>query len=565
MRSDQENAIEELVREVKKKTAVEIVHKESPVGESQSNGMVERAVEEVQKQTRIMKSGLEEILGMKLKRDHLISTWLVMHAANTSNRFRVGLDGRMAYQRVTGKGFERPVVEFGEVVWALRPKSRGISKWDYRWYEGVWVGVVNKSGEHIVLTEEGATRTPHVRGRPEGEYRWNIGALNRARGLPWEPVPGKNSVQIPVRIDIPDGEGEPKEDEFGNRVVERRRPMTRREDVEKLGPTPGCPACHNQMLNKPLVGVSHTEECMNKHGNRMARDKDPRSERAFENLMQEDEEVMRRKNVYRQATEDRELHNKRRAEDLRGGTREEQPGSASSTPYVPGEGAARRETSADRPEVGTGQGGQERARELDEDEPRVAKTVRRGELEQGDEPVAMEDDNEEGDIADAICRVAGGAFPKDGRRRRWDEEVRKVEEAISIDKEAGILNPIMSQTTPCENAQHRILEATPGMMIYLTGSKEQEGGWDLSKDDHYCEAKRKVTNREGILLIDSARHIAKGEKLVKDDLAKDEIDGGRWRELARIQEQNGMYHAMVVPTKSRMSGTQRFKRLIEGT
>ncbi len=41
----------------RKQTVVEVVHKESPVGEAQSNGMVERGVQEVQKQIRIMRSG----------------------------------------------------------------------------------------------------------------------------------------------------------------------------------------------------------------------------------------------------------------------------------------------------------------------------------------------------------------------------------------------------------------------------------------------------------------------------------------------------------------------------
>ncbi len=92
------------------------------------------------------------------------------------------------------------MAEFGEIVWALKPKSKGINKWEYRWCEGVWFGVVNRSGENIVLTVEGATRTPHIRRKPEGEDRWNARVLDKARGLPWEPIPGKNSVQIPFRV-----------------------------------------------------------------------------------------------------------------------------------------------------------------------------------------------------------------------------------------------------------------------------------------------------------------------------------------------------------------------------
>ncbi len=136
---------------------------------------------------------------MKLERDHSISTWLSIHPASTINRFRVGLDGKTAHQHVTGKKFERPVVELGEVVWALRPKSRGINKLDYIWYEGVWVGVVNKSGENIVLTEEGATRTPHVRRMPEGEDRCNIrGTKQGYGGYPGSRYQGRARSRYPL-------------------------------------------------------------------------------------------------------------------------------------------------------------------------------------------------------------------------------------------------------------------------------------------------------------------------------------------------------------------------------
>ncbi len=140
-----------------------------------------------------------------------------------------------------------------------------------------------------------------------------------------------------------------------------------------------------------------------------------------------------------------------------------------------------------------------------------------------------------------------------------------MEEASCVDKEAGILDPGMSHRTSREHAKHWVLEAAPGMIIDRTGTREQEGGVDLSKDDHDCEANRKVTSRQGIPLIGSARHVAKGENLARGDMAKDEMHCDRWRELTIMQEQDGMYHTMVVPTKSRMSGTQRFKRRIEGS
>ncbi len=84
--------------------------------------------------------------------------------------------------------------------------------------------------------------------------------------------------------------------------------MIRREDVELMGPAAGCPTCRKQMMKEPLAGVPRTEECRRRHERVMARDKDHRYERAFENLMHEDEETVRRKNVNRHAVEERELN-----------------------------------------------------------------------------------------------------------------------------------------------------------------------------------------------------------------------------------------------------------------
>ncbi len=66
---------------------------------------------------------------------------------------------------------------------------------------------------------------------------------------------------------------------------------------------------------------------------------------------------MRITNTKRQANEDREEKKKRRMEghsERANGRNVREPGSASLGPHVPGEGAAREGSLADRPEVGTG-------------------------------------------------------------------------------------------------------------------------------------------------------------------------------------------------------------------
>ena len=64
IKSDQEPAVKELVNAVKRERAEKIelesfTEEESPVGESSSNGMVERAIQDVQGQMRTMKLATE--------------------------------------------------------------------------------------------------------------------------------------------------------------------------------------------------------------------------------------------------------------------------------------------------------------------------------------------------------------------------------------------------------------------------------------------------------------------------------------------------------------------------
>ena len=93
-----------------------IVLESSPVGESQSNGGAECAIQLVQGQFRIMKDSLEALIGTLIAEDSPIVPWIVIHAARTLNRFAVGTDGRTAYQRWKGKEFKRSIAEFGESV-----------------------------------------------------------------------------------------------------------------------------------------------------------------------------------------------------------------------------------------------------------------------------------------------------------------------------------------------------------------------------------------------------------------------------------------------------------------
>ena len=125
LKSDQEAAILELKEDLKRVREEEITMDESPTQDSPSNGFIERAVQEVQGQLRTTNSALEARLKQMVTSSHPGLPWLVMHAANTLNRYAIGQDGRTAYHRLKGKRFNREVVEFGEEVWYMHPGITG--------------------------------------------------------------------------------------------------------------------------------------------------------------------------------------------------------------------------------------------------------------------------------------------------------------------------------------------------------------------------------------------------------------------------------------------------------
>ena len=109
IKSDQEPALRDLLRVVKaeRPEAIELQPEESPVGESQSNGEIERAIHTIQCQVRTLKLGLESRCQCKIMEDHPIWPWAVMYSAMLINICLVGEDGRTPYERRKGRSLRR--------------------------------------------------------------------------------------------------------------------------------------------------------------------------------------------------------------------------------------------------------------------------------------------------------------------------------------------------------------------------------------------------------------------------------------------------------------------------
>jgi len=129
IKTDQEPAMGAMVGELGRRRAAEgggaFVVEQSPVGESQSNGVVERGIQAVAGQTRVLLDALETRWGVQIPTNHPIIPWIVEYSALTLNRFEVGHDGRTAFERCNGKRAKMMGIELGEAVFWRRKKEGG--------------------------------------------------------------------------------------------------------------------------------------------------------------------------------------------------------------------------------------------------------------------------------------------------------------------------------------------------------------------------------------------------------------------------------------------------------
>ena len=180
LKCDGEPALTSMQHEVVKRRQFDTILENSPVGDSQSNGIAERAVQSVAQQIRVMRHSLQQKMGAVLPGPHPVTCWLVEHASDLLNKYQLGEDGRTAYQRLRGKVWSRDVVEFGEKVhdrMNLKNLPRE-QKLEPRWEEGFFLGV--KLAHRRMLD-----RDPHWRSKSQRHpSRWGSPAMGRS-GATW--------------------------------------------------------------------------------------------------------------------------------------------------------------------------------------------------------------------------------------------------------------------------------------------------------------------------------------------------------------------------------------------
>ena len=93
LRSDQEPEILDLINGVIETRQDQTIQQNSPVGESQPNGLVERAVRSAQDKFRTLRLALQKRVGCQVPPNHPLMTWIVQHAGELVSNNRINRDG----------------------------------------------------------------------------------------------------------------------------------------------------------------------------------------------------------------------------------------------------------------------------------------------------------------------------------------------------------------------------------------------------------------------------------------------------------------------------------------
>ena len=111
----------------------------------------------------------------------------------------------------------------------------------------------------MVATEKGVIKVMSYKRRPE-EQRWNKEEFEGIKGLPWEPVPGRAGIEIKSRVEVPTERAPVTLDEgILLRPKVGRRMYITKDDVDRMGMTPGCRGCI--AATRGEAPKNHSEEC----------------------------------------------------------------------------------------------------------------------------------------------------------------------------------------------------------------------------------------------------------------------------------------------------------------
>ena len=125
----------------------------TPKGSKGSLGRGERANLTIQGQLRAFRQDVSMIYKTEIGPDHVLMGWMVQHCAWVVNNFQVKGTGRTLCRSIRGKDYTREVVPFAEICLGRNHSEDG-AKLNMRWMRGVFVGMLDRTDEFLLLTPQ---------------------------------------------------------------------------------------------------------------------------------------------------------------------------------------------------------------------------------------------------------------------------------------------------------------------------------------------------------------------------------------------------------------------------
>ena len=123
---------------------------------------------EVEAQARVIVHYASELHNTTFPVSHPVRVWAVQYAGQLLSRGQAAADdGKTAYERRKGKPYKRRLPAFGEIVMFLTvAEGKRRQKFEDRFIPGLFVGLVDRSDEVVVLTSKGAFKVNTIRRLP---------------------------------------------------------------------------------------------------------------------------------------------------------------------------------------------------------------------------------------------------------------------------------------------------------------------------------------------------------------------------------------------------------------
>ena len=518
VKADQENSITDLQREIAKArgplgTAIE----QSKVGDSNTNGKIERAIQDFKGLVRTLRSALEEKLGKKIQLQDPVVPWMIRHAAHLITYCRVRSNGRTAYQLMKGRRSNAKVIPFGETVLFKIPKTaHKVGEFEDRWERGIWLGFIMRSGEHLVGTNRGTFRVSTAM-RRSADKRWSAELVDALKGSPAHPVPGAQGRRVPAYAKK--FEEETKESAVFIPVSEQEQEVRAayiyKEDINKHGPTPGCAGCRAVTAGSKYR-AKHNIECRKR----------------FEEIISQDEEGKKRL----AAANERKLEAISRKCELEEEKRLQQPAAAAPDASTPRGGGGAASSSAIAPE--TVEAGEPMSIDADENSAVKTPPSRKEKKKMLKNAPAQADDN----------GASHKEEQKQGQKRKPDDQGDDSErlEREMTEETKGVKRKSEGEPDDASRMLEKRAELTSSMDSVGEGSKhgKDEQEWKDIGSGTFAKTFRKatrltVTSKGGPPVQDVQRRIVTSLKTGKiiDDCEPDDVpDEALHRRLAEPED-----------------------------